>query len=99
MDLQEAVAILESSLNIDCSYPAAIKEIEARMMVAEVAKAELERKKGCDMCKDIYPGVCRLDMLHVIYYTTAGEMYDLSDAPPPYCSFCGRKLVDNDGDV
>ena len=98
MDLQEAVAILESSLNIDCSYPAAIKEIEARMMVAEVAKAELEREKGCDMCKEIIPGVCRLDVLYVSYADAAGEIHDLNGGRTKYCFNCGRKLVD-DGDM
>ena len=52
MDLREAISILESSLNIECSLKEGIREVEARLIVAEVAKKELEREKGCDFCNN-----------------------------------------------
>ncbi len=94
MDLQEAVVILESSLNIDCSYPAAIKEIDARMMVAEVAKAELEREKGCDDC-DPDCTTCGSDKRTLDCRPNARHPLDCPLYRPRYnyCPNCGRKLV------
>lgn len=100
MDVREAIGILETSLNIDCSLKEGIREVEARMVVAEVAKRDLERQKGCKQCQSCgncanYETMCPVDGGNPVCINeerTPADKVCKNFMAVGYCQFCGKNL-------
>ncbi len=103
MDVREAIGILEISFNIDCSLKEGIREVEARMVVAEAAKRALDRQDKCDRCRSCkncvnYDPLCPISADSVICVNEESTLTDRdckNFEAAGYCQFCGKEIEED----